>query len=128
MRKIKSRTINCIGILFFCASGVFADYIEGIDTTDVNGYGLDSAFKVTNGLITGQNIVIYHMDGSMNGYFNYSFDDIKMATESISCISSNDQSGKCTFCAQYFSNQYQINNYCFVIKKIRTAPIPRFKF
>lgn len=113
--------VNLLGILLLYASGVFADYIQGIDTTDVNGYGLDSAFKVTNGKITGQNIVVYHMDGSMNGYFNYSFDDIKMARESKSYIISNGPNGQCTYWVQDFSNQYQINNYCFVINKFKDS-------
>jgi hypothetical protein len=120
IEKRNSLAANFLGILFLCASGVFADYIEGIDTTDVNGYGLDSAFQMTNGYVNGQNIVVYHMDGYMNGYFNYSFDDIKMARDSIDCISQHDQSGACTLCVHSISNQY-INNYCFVIKKIKDS-------
>jgi hypothetical protein len=115
--------INLIGVILICASGVFADYIEGTDTTDSNGYGLDSAFRVSNGYISGKNIILYHMDGSLNGYFDYSFDDIKMAPESISCVSSNNQSrsGLCTLCTQSISSQYQIKNYCFVIKKFKDS-------
>jgi hypothetical protein len=93
--------VNFIGVLLLCASGVFADYIEGIDTTDVNGYGLDSAFKVTNGLITGQNIVIYH--GELGGYYNYSFDDIKIAADKFNIAQGPSKS------------QNQL--YCFVIRK-----------
>lgn len=119
MRMVKRNglAVNLICMLFLCASGVFADYIEGIDTTDVNGYGLDSAFKVTNGLISGQNIVIYHMDGSMNGYFNYSFDDIKMAADTIKYIFVNGS----TIAIRGSTQQIQIGNYCFVIKKFKDS-------
>ena len=116
--------VNFIGVLLLCASGVFADYIEGIDTTDVNGYGLDSAFKVTNGLITGQNIVIYHMDGNMDGYFDCSFDDIKIAADSIRCAIgyySGTPIIQIHWCAETFPYQNQIKNYCFVIKKNRDS-------
>ena len=88
----------------------------------MNGYGLDiGVSNGDNGYVTGQNIVIYHMDGYLSGYFNYSFNDIKIAAESINCITSSDRSGECTFCAQYFSNRYLINNYCFVIKKFKDS-------
>jgi hypothetical protein len=84
------------------AGPVFAAYIEGTDTTDVNGYGLGSAFRVTTGTITGQNIVRYHMDGTSTGYFNYSFADIKMAPDSNKSASNvSELSGL----------------YCFAIKK-----------
>jgi hypothetical protein len=118
-KKRNCLAVNFVGVLFLCASGVFADYIEGIDTTDINGYGLDSAFKVlSNGYISGQIIAVYH--GALSGYFNYSFDDIKIAAESIRCITVNGSSGpsnQISLCAEYLPYQYQIKNYCFVIKK-----------
>lgn len=63
-----------------CVWCAFAAYIEGIDTTDVNGYGRDSTFYVINGRIGGQNIIHYWFRTFVcRGYYNYSFDDIKMA-------------------------------------------------
>jgi hypothetical protein len=114
--KRRMLVVNFVGILLFSISGVFADYIEGIDTTDVNGYGLDSAFKVTNGLITGQNIVIYHMDNDMDGYFDYSFNDIKLAAESIRCITGSPNSTS-SLCTENIPYQNQIKSFCFVVKK-----------
>jgi hypothetical protein len=61
-----------------------AEYIEGIDTTDENGYGLDSGFKVTNSLISGQNIAKYGRQARYSfGAFNYSFDEIKIGADSV---------------------------------------------
>lgn len=71
-----------------------AAYIESIDTTDVNGYGLDSAFKV-NPFIPGSaygpgnssygpGIILYgYGTDALNimSWFGYSFDDIKMAPQ-----------------------------------------------
>ena len=37
--------------LFCFATITHADYIEGIDTTDVNGYGLDSTFQIIAGKV-----------------------------------------------------------------------------
>jgi hypothetical protein len=108
--------VNFVGILLLCASGIFADYIEGVDTTDVSGYGLDSAFQATNSNITGQNIIVYNMDYDMNGYFNYSFDDIKVVAESIRCITGFPSSTS-SLCAEYIPYQNQIKSFCFVVKK-----------
>ncbi len=71
----------CIIGMLLCAGGASADYVEGIDTTDVSGYGLDSAFSVIGGIIYGKNVIYFSPDG-IAGYFNYSFDDIKMAPDS----------------------------------------------
>ena len=40
--KTNVRLLCIIGMLI-CAGGASADYVEGVDTTDVSGYGLDSA-------------------------------------------------------------------------------------
>jgi hypothetical protein len=82
-----------------------AEYIEGIDTTDENGYGLDSGFQVTNSLISGQNIAKYGRQARYSfGSFNYSFDEIKIGADSA-----------------YFAYPSAINVEdsfkCFVIKK-----------
>jgi hypothetical protein len=91
--------VFCAGLL--CAGGVSAAYIEGTDTTDVNGYSRDSAFRVTSTTITGQNIVRYRCDQTSTGYFNYAFDDIKMAPDSNKSVAN------------------ATGMYCFVIKKTR---------
>ena len=59
-------------------------YNEGIDTTDINGYGLDSAFQVNaNGNINPLvSFASYFFQHGEEGLFNYSFNDIKMAAES----------------------------------------------
>jgi hypothetical protein len=96
--------------LFFCvallnSSGAFAAYIEGTDTTDVNGYNRDSTFRVTStttNAVTGQNIVRYRCDEASTGYFNHAFNDIKMAPDSNKS-------------APYVTG----NTYCFVIKKTK---------
>ena len=72
----------CIVGILICTMGASADYVEGVDTTDANGFGLDSAFLMDNYWgITGQYILSYRFQFS-TGYFNYSFDDIKMAPDS----------------------------------------------
>ena len=57
-------------------------YNEGIDTTDINGYGLDSAFKIgADGkavVANGSSMISYH-SGDGGGFFDYSFNDLKMA-------------------------------------------------
>jgi len=87
IEKKKVPLVKLVGALLLCGSCTFADYIEGIDTTDVNGYARDSAFRIQNGSISGQNIVRYYFEWSdFNGYFFYSFDDIKMAPSSLRSI------------------------------------------
>jgi hypothetical protein len=83
---------RCLYILFFLLSfNVSAEYLEGIDTTDVNGYGLDSTFMITNDSIRGINAIGFAPFGiksdstylpyiiSGTALFNYTFDDIKIA-------------------------------------------------
>ena len=59
-----------------------AEYVEGIDTTDVDGYGLDSIFQIKNSRINETDkslqIIYYCIEGDI-GYFHYSFDDLTMA-------------------------------------------------
>jgi hypothetical protein len=92
-------------LAFLLTMNISAEYIEGIDTTDENGYGLDSGFKVTNALISGQNIAKYGRPSRYTfGVFNYSFDEIKIGADSA-----------------YFAHPSSINVEdsfrCFVIKK-----------
>jgi hypothetical protein len=94
---------NLFLLTAFFSKDVLSAYIEGTDTTDVNGYGLDSAFWIDNsGYVTGQNIAYYvHGLHAVSGAFNYSFDDINIATDSFSL----------------FHTQYQGKTWCcFVVK------------
>jgi hypothetical protein len=78
----QSAFISCLFLIAaFYQENCLAEYVEGIDTTDVNGYGLDSAFRIdANGRVLGQFISYYgfHFGGG-SGLFNCSFDDIKIA-------------------------------------------------
>ena len=68
-------------ILFFIVSLAHAEYIEGIDTTDANGYGLDSALQVTSysAILANFFSVYVFLSGASEGYYNYSYNDLKMA-------------------------------------------------
>lgn len=81
----------CVGtFIILClgwGKGTFGAYVEGIDTTDVNGYGLDSAFVVTpSGQVSAATRLLlgYGLTHTGNGYFNYSFEDINMTPEAMS--------------------------------------------
>jgi hypothetical protein len=77
-----SKNYRCLHILLFLLSlNISAEYIEGVDTTDINGYGLDSAFQVgTEGQISCKNGLFYCLIGGAWGLFNYSFNDLKIAS------------------------------------------------
>jgi hypothetical protein len=79
--KINIWLLCVVGILI-CTKSASADYVEGVDTTDINGYGLDSAFSVIGDSIFGENIINFCSVRRGGGYFNCSFDDIKMAPDS----------------------------------------------
>ncbi|HUI91809.1 MAG TPA: hypothetical protein VLX68_06125, partial [Chitinivibrionales bacterium] len=58
IKKIAPRFIflTAMVVAAFFPNRIFPAYIEGIDTTDANGYGLDSTFKIgTNGMAIGNN-------------------------------------------------------------------------
>lgn len=82
----------------FITKSAFPAYIEGTDTTDVNGYSRDSSFRVA---YWQNDMAYYGVNIESTGYFNYSFDDIKKVPDSI------DRSGWTIF---------SISN-CFTIKK-----------
>jgi hypothetical protein len=102
-------------ILFFLILIVlrnsFSGYIEGIDTTDENGYGLDSAFKIGSGL-SGQKLVCYtdHEYGPTRNIFKYSFEEIQLAGDSLSLSSIITWQGP-------FGFSFPNHIYCFVIRK-----------
>jgi hypothetical protein len=92
--------ITCISF-FVNATTLDAAIETGTDTTDTNGYGLDSLFQIKFNAIWGNNIAHYQFDPSWcRGYFNYSFDEITDAPKTI------------------FSSQPTRSNpfYCFVVK------------
>jgi hypothetical protein len=78
-----------IGFLIFIVFNslvtlLHAAYIEGLDTTSVDGYGLDSTFRILNGAISGQVIAHYNFDKHWcSGYYNYSFEDICLAPDTV---------------------------------------------
>lgn len=75
---------------FHQASG---EYIEGIDTTDADGYGLDSIFQITISPFDKTKYLVEKTDKSLQiifyfqetdeGYYHYSFDDLRMAPVSV---------------------------------------------
>src|SRR5659263_309988 len=71
---------------FWCTGMVYASYNEGNDTTDTAGYGLDSTFRISSANnLEGQRLASYSRNGSPApiGAFNSSFDEIKLAADSI---------------------------------------------
>ena len=96
----------------------FSEYIEAIDTTDTNGFGIDSAFKIgivgSNIHLTGHKLACYSGKGfsSTEGAFKYNFDEINLAADSVSFSYWIDA-------GMNFS--YPFNNYCFVIEKYRDS-------
>jgi hypothetical protein len=91
-----------------------AEYIEGIDTTDENGYGLDSTFRITNDSLRFINVLKVTIFGGVapdvvtGGLFNYTFEDIHVAPRDEYSHSFNPMGGL---------NLYQ----CFTIKKKDSA-------
>lgn len=100
LRKSISLLIRVSFVFLTFTSASFASYVEGTDTTDVDGYGLDSSFRVLNGYITGQDIITRYCFSNFeaNGYFNYSFDDINSAPEVIRQSISPSKSGDMYYC------------------------------
>ena len=69
-------------VLVLATGKAEAGYFEGVDTTDSNGYALNSAFRVTAiGTITSSTSAVscYGLAGGEDGLFNFSFNDIKTA-------------------------------------------------
>jgi hypothetical protein len=93
--------------MFFAQNG-FSAYVEGIDTTDVNGEALDSAFFIsTNKTITSNSLCAIYSPYGVDFYGNllllhYSFDDIKVACGN-----------------RYFNSNHHLllPGTCFIIKK-----------
>jgi hypothetical protein len=76
--------------LIFSTVGINAEYIEGIDTTTynrdtINGsllyYGLDSSFAIWEWRIFGDYMIFFGNTGLEGGYFNCSFDDLKVVPD-----------------------------------------------
>jgi hypothetical protein len=101
MRRISHLLLATCISLFINTTNLDAAIETVTDTTDINGYGLDSLFQIKSNTIFGKNIAHYQFDpGWCRGYFNYSFDEIMTAPKTI------------------FSSQRVITNpfYCFVVK------------
>jgi hypothetical protein len=83
--------VSVLFLLFFPFYSV-AEYVEGIDTTDENGYGPDSSFQITKpnsyDYILGPKIYCYYRMGGadIRGSFNYVFDEINIVPDSLISI------------------------------------------
>jgi hypothetical protein len=90
----------------------FSEYVERIDTTDENGYGLDSAFRIAS-MLSGQQLVCYteQRSGGTSNIFNYSFDEIHLAADSNSIVSNIRSLGGVEYWALY--------SFCFVVRNSR---------
>jgi hypothetical protein len=78
--NIERISLNIMAFLAMSLSQqAFSEYVEGIDTTDENGWGLDSTFNAD--IISGSRIVIY-TGGYMKNLFEYSFEEIHLAADS----------------------------------------------
>lgn len=103
-------------IMQISTGAVYATYIEDIDTTDLSGYGLDSTFRITlDSVLKGQKLASYtrHGEAGPSGSFNYSFDEIKLAADSVSFDPAPD--------AYYGYFIFPKYTYCFVIKKSKDS-------
>jgi hypothetical protein len=75
-------------LLFLCVTSLHAEYVEGTGTTDNEGYGLNGTFQIDGGdwgyYITGMVVAHYCFDPHWcRGYYNYSFEEITMAPDTI---------------------------------------------
>lgn len=101
---------------FWCTGMVYASYNEGNDTTDTAGYGLDSTFRISSANnLEGQRLASYSRNGSPApiGAFNSSFDEIKLAADSIPF----DPKPSARFDVFIFPTY----TYCFVLKKAKDS-------
>jgi hypothetical protein len=98
-----SRKLFC-GLLLltaFFSRNASSAYIEGIDTTDVNGYGFDSVFRIDSSYrIHGNNTIFFGLGIGAIGLFSSTFEDTKL-------VPSN-------------AIGYQYTSFCIVMKKDNT--------
>jgi hypothetical protein len=114
-----ARRVSVLILLTFSLNSL-AEYVEGIDTTDINCYGLDSAFKIgafsaLDIVLTGQKLACYSGMGyySTIGAYKYAFDEINLAADSIFFSSNLVNNG-----SEFY---YPKNNFCFVIQKYKDS-------
>ena len=76
----------CLLIILISSFHLSAAYIDGTDTTDVNGNGLNKSFVITPGSYqtfkagtNGLRCWGYGLENGENGYFHYSYNDLLMA-------------------------------------------------
>jgi hypothetical protein len=77
---------------------IFAEYKEGIDTTDQNGYSHDSLFSITNNGISVDlkgKVFSYAEDPMRDGYLNCEFEDITKAPEKFNVSTPRLVMNKC---------------------------------
>ena len=106
-------------ILLCPVKNIYAEYVEGIDTTDTDGYGLDSAFRI--GSISNPNIGLSgrklscYTGQSLGGVgaFRYSFNEIYIAADSVSFSFPGMKAGS--------GFVYPSNNFCFVVQKYKDS-------
>ncbi|MBN1307588.1 MAG: fibronectin type III domain-containing protein [Chitinispirillaceae bacterium] len=91
------KTVNILypALILFFINSLNAEYVEGIDTTE-GRYGLDSMFFIDNGCpkdFNGKILGYYYFDqDACVGYYNYFFNEIKIAPEIyISSLGPNDR-------------------------------------
>jgi len=88
MKSVKLRMLlsSAAYFLLFSNVNINAGYIEGIDTTDIYGFGFDSSFNIslTTKTISGNGIIRYGFNGAPPfGYLYCSFEDAKMVPDTV---------------------------------------------
>ncbi len=96
----QSKSLYIMLLIVIIGLSVFAEYKEGIDTTDNCGYGIDSSFQIliigdSSISIRAEDVIIYAFDSvngfsNSSGYFPYSFDEIRKAPDTIKKFSIYD--------------------------------------
>jgi len=136
MKKSFLSFVPAMILLGWIFSGLaFGGYVEGIDTTDANGYGLDSAFRIYSDTFFTMKAHILCYEGI---WFCNSFDDEKLAPQIYSYYDSYFGGTKfpvpyhnlilrkvdSTFCKIQFTNRISSNQYVFRYGK-NTTPNDR---
>jgi hypothetical protein len=89
-------------ILLVSIHSVRSEYVEGTESIDANGWGLDSAFQVTDWCIRGDIYVSYNFfSQSSTGYYNFTFDEIQTAPDTT----------------YYKAYEVSLTTCCFMVRK-----------
>ncbi|HUI93884.1 MAG TPA: hypothetical protein VLX68_16695 [Chitinivibrionales bacterium] len=101
----KNVSAGCLVIFIMVFSnGAIADYVEGLDTTDANGYGLDSAFRVYSDTFFTVKAHILCYEGI---WFCNSFDDENLAPQIYSYYDSF-----------FGGTKFPVSYHNFILKKV----------